>query len=193
MSRIVENNDDDKLLMTIQGINVYSAVAIMSEIDDISRFKKKESFANYVGLIPHLDESAERKTQGHISKHGPSVLRFILVNCAHKVVKYSVRFKNKYNSIVSRLGKNRTLIEILRILAETIYTMHSRRVRFMDEIDSLTEKKIRAMGERAESQRMSKDIESRGKILRGVRSVSDQPFHRNVTIVRWFEVHSTTR
>ena len=178
MSRIVENNDDAKLLMTIPGINVYSAVAIISEIDDISRFKKKESFANYAGLIPNLDESAERKIQGHISKHGPSMLRFILVNCAHTVVKYSVRFKKKYNSIVRRLGKSRAIVAIARILAETIYTMLSRHSRFVDEIDSLTEKKIRAMEERAKSPGMSKDIESRAKILRerGIRRVSDQPF-----------------
>ena len=123
LSRIVENNEEVKLLTTSPGINVYSAVAIISEIDDISKFNRKESFANYSDLIPNLDESAERKIQGHISKHGPSMLRFILVNCAHTFVKYSARFKKKFNSIVRRLGKSRAIVAIARILAETIYRM----------------------------------------------------------------------
>ena len=42
------------------------------------------------------------------------------------------------------------IVAIARILAETISTMLSRCSRFIDEIDSLTEKKIRAMEERAE-------------------------------------------
>ena len=81
-------------------------------------------------------------------------------------------------SIVRRLGKSRAIVAIARILAKTIYTMLSRHSRFVDEIDSLTEKKIRAMEERAKSPGMPKDIESRAKILRerGIRRVSDQPF-----------------
>ena len=71
MSIMVQKNQNIGLLMTIPGINVYSAAAIMSEIDDISRFKGKESLAAYAGLIPRLDESSSRKVLGHISKHGP--------------------------------------------------------------------------------------------------------------------------
>lgn len=89
------------------------------------------------------------------------MLRFILVNCSHIVVKYSVRFKKKYNSIVRRVGKSRAIVAIARILTETIYTMLSKRIGFVDEIDSLTERKIRAMEERAKNPGMSKDIEER--------------------------------
>ncbi len=96
------------------------------------------------------------------------MLRFILVNCAHTVVKYSARFKKKYNSIVRSSGKSRAIVAIARILAETIYTMLSRRSRFVDEIDSLTEKKIRAMEESKESgnveghREQSKNIKGKG-------------------------------
>ena len=38
ISRSVINDRNVKLLMTIPGINIYSSAAIMSEIDDISRF-----------------------------------------------------------------------------------------------------------------------------------------------------------
>jgi transposase len=81
--------DDVRLLMTVPGINVYSAVAIVSEIDDIRRFSSKEKLASYSGLTPRQDQSGSRDIRGHISKHGPSMLRIILVTAAHSVIKYS--------------------------------------------------------------------------------------------------------
>ncbi len=60
-----------KLLMTIPGINVYSAAVIISEIDDISRFKSKEKFASYAGIVPRQDQSGNWDIRGHISKRGP--------------------------------------------------------------------------------------------------------------------------
>jgi len=85
-NRIALAVKDDKrvnILMTIPGINVYSAAVIISEIDDISRFQTKEKFASYAGLVPRQDQSGNRDIRGHITKRGPSMLRFILVNASH--------------------------------------------------------------------------------------------------------------
>ena len=49
MPRIVETNRNVKTLMTIQGINVYSAASIMAEIDDVARFSSKEKLRGYAG------------------------------------------------------------------------------------------------------------------------------------------------
>ena len=54
------------------------------------------------------------------------MLGFILVNAAHMVIKYSKMMKVKYLRLVWRLGKNRAIVAIARILAETIWTMLSR-------------------------------------------------------------------
>ena len=56
-----------------------------------------------------------------MTKHGPSMLRFILITAAHSVIKYSDRMKKKYIFIVRRLGKNCAIVAIARILVETIY------------------------------------------------------------------------
>ena len=60
--------DDDraKFLMTILGINVYSAAAQMSEIDNISRFSSKEKFASYADLLPRQDQSGNKDVRGQI-------------------------------------------------------------------------------------------------------------------------------
>jgi transposase len=99
ISRAVMNDRSVKFLMTIPGIGIYSSAAIMSEIDDISRFGSKEKLASYACLLPGQNQSEWSDIRGHITKQGPSMLRFILVNAAHSVVKYSERMKRKYSAL----------------------------------------------------------------------------------------------
>ena len=113
ISRCVMNDRNVNILMTIPGMGIYSSAAIMSEIDDISRFSSKEKLASYAGLVPRQNQSGSSDIRGHITKHGPSMLRFILVNAAHSVIKYSDRMKKKYLSLVRRLGKNRAIVAIV--------------------------------------------------------------------------------
>ena len=70
---------------------------------------------------------------GYITKHGPSLLRFFLVETVHSMIKYTKKFRSKYMSIVRRLGKKRSIIAIARILAETIYAMLKNNVKFVDQ------------------------------------------------------------
>ena len=162
----VKDNDQVKLLMTIPGINVYSAAAIISEIDDISRFKSKEKFASYSGLVPRQDQSGNRDIKGHISKRGPSMLRFILVTASHTAVKRSKRLRSKYLSIVRRVGGNRAIVAIARILAEIVYVMLKNGVEFIDKIDSLTERKMKAMSINAKNAKATDSIVQSVKLLR---------------------------
>ena len=100
ISRSVINDRSVNLLMTIPGMGIYSSAAIMSEIDNISRFSSKEKLASYAGLVPRQNQSGSSDIRGHITKHGPSMLRFLMVTAAHSVIKYSDRLKRKYLGIV---------------------------------------------------------------------------------------------
>ena len=126
MARHTTGNSNVNLLMTIPGINIYSATSIVAEIGDINRFDRKEKLASYAGLTPRQNQSGNRDIRGHITKHGPSMLRFILVTAAHSLIKYSRKMKMKYLSIVRRTGRNRAIVAIARILVETIYVMLSK-------------------------------------------------------------------
>ena len=178
MARMGHEREDVRLLMTIPGINAYSAVAIISEIDDFTRFRSKEKFASYTGLTPRQDQSGSRDIRGHVSKHGPSMLRFVLVTAAHSVIKYSKRMREKYLHMARRTGAKRAIVAIARILAETVFTMLSRNVEFMDSIDSLTERKINAMSARAKKLAQDPDISETVRLLKEqrLRRMSEEPF-----------------
>lgn len=128
---------------------MYIQEHLVLKIDDIKRFSSKEKLASYAGLVPRQDQSGNRDIRGHISKRGPSMLRFFLVTAAHIVIKYSNIMRKKYLSIVRRVGKNRAIVAIARILLEAIYVMLSKGIAFIDEIDKLTDRKMRAMSERS--------------------------------------------
>ena len=155
-----------KLLMTIPGINVYSAAVIISEIDDISRFKSKEKFASYAGLVPRQDKSGDMDIRGHISKRGPSMLRFILVTASHTAIKRFKRLREKYLSMVRRVGRNRAIVAIARILAELKFTILKNNNEFIDKIDSLTERKMKSMAEKVKNAKASNNIVHSVKIIR---------------------------
>ena len=124
-----------------------------------------DQLAAYAGLVPRQDQSGNHDIKGHITKHGSSMLRFILVTAAHIIIRYSKRMKAKYLSIVRRLGKNRAIVAIARILLECIYVMLTRNIEFEDNIDSLTERKMKAMSMRAKNPRRFKDLEEVEKIF----------------------------
>ena len=165
MAAACEGKNSVRLLMTIPGINLYSASAISSEIDDVPRFPTKEKLAAYAGLVPRQDQSGNRDIKGHITKHGPSLLRFILVTAAHVTIRYSKKMKAKYLSLVRRLGKNRAIVAIARALLECIYVVLTRNIEFEDNTDSLTERKRKVMSMRAKNPRRFKDLEEVEKIF----------------------------
>jgi hypothetical protein len=83
----------------------------------------------------------------------------MVVSAAQSVLKYSDRMKKKYLSLVRRLGKNHSIVSIIRTLIEIIYTMLSGDKEFIDRIDSLTERKIVAMRSKAVRPSIIREIE----------------------------------
>ena len=140
----VKDDSRIKLPMTIPGINVYSAAVIISEIDDVPRFRSKEKFSSYAGLAPKQNKSGDRDIRGHISKN----------------------LRANYLSIVRRVGSNRAIVAITGILAELIFTMLRNSKEFMDKIDSLTERKMRSMYQKAKNAKDSDTIADPVKLIR---------------------------
>lgn len=139
MAVIVKDDSSVKRIMSIPGKYVYSATAVIAEIDDISRVPIKEKLESYAGLTPRQNQSDTRNITGHITKYGPSMLRFILVNAAHTVIKHSTKMMEKYNRLVRGLGRNRAIVAISRILLETIYVMLRKDEDYIDQNEALTE------------------------------------------------------
>ena len=115
------------LLMTIPGIDRYSAITILSEIsNDMSQFSNHYRLSAWAGLAPGCNESAGKKKSVKISRAGV-YLKPALVEVAHCAVKDKDNpyYANKFNVISKRRGKKRAYIAIARKILVAIYHMLS--------------------------------------------------------------------
>jgi transposase len=58
-ARVAVDRADVRLLMSIPGIDYYSAVAIVAEVAEVERFADKRNLASYAGLVPRANNSGE--------------------------------------------------------------------------------------------------------------------------------------
>ncbi|MGC8506602.1 MAG: hypothetical protein ACP5NK_07890, partial [Thermoplasmata archaeon] len=88
------------------------------------------------------------------------------VIASHIAIRRSRKLRAKYLSIVRRVGRNRAIVAIARILAEHIFTMLKNNTEFIDKIDSLTERKMKSMSQKALNAKASDSIAQSVKIIR---------------------------
>jgi transposase len=69
-------------LRCLRGLDTLTALALVAEIGDFSRFKCAEEFMAFVGLVPSERSSGGQRRQGAITKVGNAHLRRLLVESA---------------------------------------------------------------------------------------------------------------
>jgi transposase len=79
-------------LVCFTGIETHTALSLVCEIGDFSRFSTAEQFSSYLGLCPGQDSSGKKVQYNAITKSGNTRLRLLLIE-ATKGVKRS----NPYN------------------------------------------------------------------------------------------------
>jgi transposase len=104
-----------KTLTTLPGVGQFTALVVVAEIGDISRFPSARKLASWAGLTPTVRGSDRTVRHGHISKQGSAWLRWVL-NQAAQTAKRSPEFAATYAAIAKRRGKKIATIAIARKL-----------------------------------------------------------------------------
>ena len=99
LDQIAGVHPDVARLKTIPGIGPRCAEAIVAYGDDIRRFNRSRQFASYFGMTPTQDASGLVNRHGHISKRGPSVARWVLVEAAHQVLRHCGVLRQRFNHL----------------------------------------------------------------------------------------------
>lgn len=141
----IEATEEVKLLMSIPGIDYYSASLICSEIGEINRFSSNEKLASWIGIVPSIHQSGETNKSGHITKQGSKRLRWILVQCAHVAVNTSPELNKFYERIAARRGSNKAIVAVARKLVKIIYAVLTTRQKSNYTIDKNYETKLKKL------------------------------------------------
>jgi transposase len=69
-------------LRCLRGVDTLTAVGLVCEVGDFTRFKTAEQFMSFVGLVPSERSSGDSRRQGSITKAGSSHARRLLIESA---------------------------------------------------------------------------------------------------------------
>lgn len=111
------------LLKTVPGIGALSAMEILVEIQDISRFQTADELAAYLGLTPSQYSSGEHIRMGPITHMGNSRARTTLIECSWILIQKDPRMRQKYETITSRRGGKKAIVGVARSLSACIRRM----------------------------------------------------------------------
>ena len=105
--RLSAQNDDCQRLMTIPGIGLLSATALVAAVGDVSNFKNGRELAAWLGLVPRQHSTGGKPTLLGISKRGDCYLRTLLIHGGRTVVRVAHQHQDRRNRWVSELDQRR--------------------------------------------------------------------------------------
>src|SRR5690606_6692741 len=87
LTSLVGQMPDAQRLMTVPGIGVLTATAMVACVGDIHRFRSGRHFASWLGLTPREHSSGASRHLGSITRKGNSYLRMLLIHGARSALR----------------------------------------------------------------------------------------------------------
>jgi transposase len=127
-------------LLTIPGIGVLTATALVGSVGHVHAFRRARQFASWLGLTPREHSSGTRRRLGGISKRGDVYLRCLLTHGARAVLVAAQRRKAAAQPLTrlhhwamtvrDRRGHNKATIAVANKLGRTVWAVWHKDVPF---------------------------------------------------------------
>ena len=101
LGKIAARHHEIQLLLSIPGVGIRTAEAVMAYLDDIGRFNKVSQVGCYFGMVPREDSSSDKRRLGHITKDGPGTVRWLLCEAAWQGVNRSPTIRAFHNRVIN--------------------------------------------------------------------------------------------
>lgn len=92
-------------LLTIPGVGIIIATAMVASVADIHSFRRARQFAAWLGLTPREYSTAQTRHLGRISKRGDSYLRMLLTHGARSALLLAHRQASKGDQTLTALQR----------------------------------------------------------------------------------------
>ncbi len=114
---------DDRVdvLCQIRGVGPYTAMLVIAEIGDITRFAKARKLCAWAGLTPTVRSSDGKARLGHISRQGSRPLRWALVEAAQHCVRGGGPLRDDFERIAKRRGRKIAKVAVARKILTLCY------------------------------------------------------------------------
>lgn len=108
------------LLCSIPGIGIITAMKILTELEDINRFKNLDQLCGYIGLVPTTKSSGEKDKVGEMTNRGNKYLKTAIIESAWSSIRYDPAMSQKYIELRKRMEKNKAIVRIAKKLIARI-------------------------------------------------------------------------
>jgi transposase len=102
------------------GVATFTAIRLVVELGQITRFPTAGSIVNYLGLTPSQYSSGDLDHRGHLLKWGPGYLRAWMLQCAWASIRGAHAdpgLQQCFDRLHPRVGKKRAIVAVARRLA----------------------------------------------------------------------------
>jgi transposase len=115
-----EYRQNVRLLKTVPGISTLTAMTLLTELYEISRFKNFDKLCSYVGLIPDTDSSGETDRKTGITNRRNAQLRGILIESSWVAVRKDPALLMAFNLLCKKMPKTNAIVRVARKLLNRI-------------------------------------------------------------------------
>lgn len=133
------------LLVSIKGISLVTAVSMVAEIGDVSRFPSDKKMCSYMGLVPSVHQSGSKHITGRITKRGSPHARRAYYQAAQSLIRSKQDgppvLLEFYNRIRAKKGHKVAAVALARKLVSVTYFMLTRRQDYNTYLDSEKKRK----------------------------------------------------
>jgi transposase len=127
LERHSEYSEQIKLLRTVPGVALVTSMTILTELNDMGRFKSIDRLCSYVGLVPRTNSSGDNDRTGGITPRSNRQLRSMLIESAWISIRHDPALMMKYGELVSRMESNKAIVNIAkRLLSRIRYVLKNK-------------------------------------------------------------------
>ncbi len=105
-----------RILKTVPGVSMLTAMTLLTELYDINRFKTLDKLCSYVGLIPNTDSSGETDRKTGMTGRRNAQLRFVLIESAWTAARKDPALMIAFNELCKHMTKTKAVVRIARKL-----------------------------------------------------------------------------
>lgn len=127
LKELTRNDERVKRLQTIPGVGPMTSYAMIAVTDDISRFSDANQFSAYLGLVPSVSASADKRMMGSITKSGNEMLRRYFIHGARAWMRYSPENGDRNRiwaeQVKGRRGMNKSVVALARRMSRIAFAV----------------------------------------------------------------------
>lgn len=118
------------LIQGIPGIGLLNSMVIITELQDMKRFKTLDKLCSYAGIVPDTASSADRTTVKGITHRSNHYLRPAIVESSWVIIRKDPAMLHLYKKYCRKMVPNKAIIKISRHLLSRIRYVWTNQVEY---------------------------------------------------------------